>query len=370
MFISSLNAFDEFLVSDIRIIGLQRVSTGSIFNTIPISVGDKIDSRKIVDITKALFATEQFDDIQVGRDGNALIITVVERPSISSIEISGNSALKTEVLLDSFVGIGITEGQVYKRSTLEMMKSELVRSYSSQGRYGAGVEIFETPQPRNRIAVSIEIDEGDNNEEKAITYILHEFLFSVTGEGDSVTWDFGDGITRTGRGPHTITYSQAGSKDVSLTVDGIEKSYSDFLKINAIPSISVSSLTAQCEGTINLSNYVTKSAGTTLSFYSDMSLNNAISSEVSSSGTNYTAGGNALTRVDPTTSGTTAFTDFADLTFSTATITANGALIYNSSASDKAVIVLAFGGDKTSTAGDFTIQFPTADASNAIIRIA
>ena len=88
------------------------------------------------------------------------------------------------------------------------------------------------------------------------------------------------------------------------------------------------------------------------------------------SGTGYSAGGSALTRVDPTTSGTTAFTDFADSTFSTATITANGAVIYNDGASDAAVIVLAFGGDKTSTAGDFTIQFPTADASNAIIRIA
>ena len=89
------------------------------------------------------------------------------------------------------------------------------------------------------------------------------------------------------------------------------------------------------------------------------------------SGTGYSAAGSALTRVDPTSSGTTAFTDFADLTFSTATITANGALIYNDDASnDAAVIVLAFGGDKTSTAGDFTIQFPTADASNAIIRIA
>ena len=89
------------------------------------------------------------------------------------------------------------------------------------------------------------------------------------------------------------------------------------------------------------------------------------------SGTNYTAKGASLTRVDPSTSGTTALTDFADLTFSTATITANGALIYNDDASnDAAVIVLAFGGDKTSTAGDFTIQFPTADASNAIIRIA
>ena len=88
------------------------------------------------------------------------------------------------------------------------------------------------------------------------------------------------------------------------------------------------------------------------------------------SGTGYTAGGNTLTNVTPTSSGTTAFTDFADTTWSTATITARGALIYNSSQSDKAVCVLDFGSDKTSTAGDFTIIFPTADASNAIIRIA
>ena len=88
------------------------------------------------------------------------------------------------------------------------------------------------------------------------------------------------------------------------------------------------------------------------------------------SGTGYTATGAALTNVTPTTSGTTAFADFADLTFSSSTITANGALIYNDTQSDKAVCALAFGGDKTSTAGDFTIQFPTADASNAIIRIA
>tara|TARA_S200002703_G_scaffold784_1_gene1382 strand:+ start:8875 stop:9318 length:444 start_codon:yes stop_codon:yes gene_type:complete len=93
------------------------------------------------------------------------------------------------------------------------------------------------------------------------------------------------------------------------------------------------------------------------------------------SGTGYSSGGSALTNVNPTTSSTTAFTDFDDLTFSTATITANGALIYNTTTGSgtgttDAVCVLAFGGDKTSTAGDFTIQFPTADASNAIIRIA
>lgn len=88
------------------------------------------------------------------------------------------------------------------------------------------------------------------------------------------------------------------------------------------------------------------------------------------SGTGYTAGGVTLTNIDPTISGTTAFADFADATFTSATITAAGALIYNSSQSNKAVAVLSFGGDKTSTNGDFVIQFPVADASNAIIRIA
>ena len=89
------------------------------------------------------------------------------------------------------------------------------------------------------------------------------------------------------------------------------------------------------------------------------------------SGTGYSAGGNTLTRVDPTSSGTTAFTDFADTTWSSSTITARGALIYNDSAAgNPAVVILDFGSDKTSTNGDFTVVFPTADASNAIIRIA
>jgi len=93
------------------------------------------------------------------------------------------------------------------------------------------------------------------------------------------------------------------------------------------------------------------------------------------SGTGYTAAGQALTNVNPTTSGTTAFTDFADETWTTATITARGAMIYNTTTgggtgTTDSVIILDFGGDKTSTAGDFTVQFPTADASNAIIRIA
>jgi outer membrane protein insertion porin family len=176
LFISSLNAFDEFLVSDIRIIGLQRVSTGSIFNVIPISVGDKIDIRKSTDITKSLFSTEQFDDIQIAKDGNTLIISVVERPSISAIDISGNKALKTEQLIESLDGVGIKEGEVYKRSTLDKVKSELVRSYASNGRYGAGVEIEEIKKPRNRLEIKIIVDEGNSAKIKKINIIGNEIF--------------------------------------------------------------------------------------------------------------------------------------------------------------------------------------------------
>lgn len=104
------------------------------------------------------------------------------------------------------------------------------------------------------------------------------------------------------------------------------------------------------------------SFGAATTNYSDMGADEA-------SGTNYSAGGSALTNVTPTSSGTTAYTDFADLVFSNVTITTSGCLIYNSSASNKSVAVFNFGGDKTATAGDLTIIFPTADASNAIIRL-
>ena len=107
LFSPTLKSFDEFLISDIRIVGLQRVSVGSIFTSIPISVGDRIDSNDVIEITKALFLTEQFNDIQIGREGNALIILVEERPSIASIEIEGNKALKSEDLLEGLAGAGI-----------------------------------------------------------------------------------------------------------------------------------------------------------------------------------------------------------------------------------------------------------------------
>ena len=165
------SAFDEFLITDIRIIGLQRVSIGSIFTAIPVSVGDKMSQAKVREISKALFATAQFNDIQIAKDGNALIISLLERPSISSIELEGNKALKSEDLLKGLEGAGIAEGQVYKRSTLNGMKSELVRQYSSQGRYGASVNIETEDRPRNTLALKIIIDEGKSAKIKKVNII-------------------------------------------------------------------------------------------------------------------------------------------------------------------------------------------------------
>ena len=167
----STSAFDEFLITDIRIIGLQRVSIGSIFTAIPVSVGDKMSQAKVREISKALFATAQFNDIQIAKDGNALIISLLERPSISSIELEGNKALKSEDLLKGLEGAGIAEGQVYKRSTLNGMKSELVRQYSSQGRYGASVNIETDDRPRNTLALKIIIDEGKSAKIKKVNII-------------------------------------------------------------------------------------------------------------------------------------------------------------------------------------------------------
>jgi hypothetical protein len=126
--------------------------------------------------------------------------------------------------------------------------------------------------------------------------------------------------------------------------------------------VGTHNFTASSGNTFKLALYTssaTLGAGTT-----DYSATNEVS------GTNYTAGGNALTNVTPTTSGTTAIVDFADLTFGTATVTARGCLIYNDTNSDKAVAAIDFGGDKTSTAGNFTIVFPSPTATGAIIRLA
>lgn len=151
---------ESFTVSDIRVNGLQRVSAGSVFAALPLNVGEQIDDRRLVEATRSLFKTGFFQDIQLSRDGNVLIVNVVERPSISSIEIEGNKAITTEDLMKGLKQSGLSEGEIFQRATLEGVRNELQRQYVAQGRYSAEIETEVVPQPRNRVALKININEG------------------------------------------------------------------------------------------------------------------------------------------------------------------------------------------------------------------
>ncbi len=149
-----------FTIADIRLNGLQRVSAGSVFAALPLGVGDEVDERGLVEATQALFKTGFFQDIQLSRDEAVLVVNLVERPSISSIEITGNKAIKTEDLLKGLKQSGLAEGEIFQRATLEGVRNELHRQYVAQGRYGAHIEATVVQQERNRTAIKIEIKEG------------------------------------------------------------------------------------------------------------------------------------------------------------------------------------------------------------------
>ncbi|OLU30339.1 outer membrane protein assembly factor BamA [Pseudomonas sp. PA27(2017)] len=151
---------ESFTISDIRVNGLQRVSAGSLFGALPLNVGESADDRTLTEATRELFKTGFFQDIQLGRDGNVLVITVVERPSISSIEIEGNKAISSDDLLKGLNQSGLAEGEIFQRATLEGVRNELQRQYVAQGRYSAEIDAEVIPQPRNRVALKININEG------------------------------------------------------------------------------------------------------------------------------------------------------------------------------------------------------------------
>ncbi len=156
-YVSSAQAF---VVSDIRIDGLQRVSAGTVFNSLPIEVGDDVETKEIADAAKALFRTGYFKDIQMGQDGKVLVVTVVERPSISEIVIKGNKAIKSDDLKDGLAKAGLAEGEIFQQATLEAIRLELERQYVAQGRYGASIKAEVEAQPRNRVKLAINIKEG------------------------------------------------------------------------------------------------------------------------------------------------------------------------------------------------------------------
>ena len=146
---------ETFIISDIRVEGLQRISAGSVFAALPVAVGDIVNEPTIRAAARSLFATGNFDDIRIGRDNNVLVVMVEERPSISEINIEGNKAIETEALLDGLKGAGLAVGQVFQRSTLEGMQLELQRQYVQQGRYDANIETEVLPEPRNRVTINM-----------------------------------------------------------------------------------------------------------------------------------------------------------------------------------------------------------------------
>ena len=152
-----------FQVEDIQLRGLQRVSAGTVFNLLPVRVGDQVSRAEVRDLLRALFKSGYFADITAARTGGTLIIDLVERPAIEKIELEGNKAIKTEMLMKSLGEAGLREGEIFQRATLERMGNELARAYLAQGRYDAVIEPQVTKLPRNRVDVKIDIDEGQSS---------------------------------------------------------------------------------------------------------------------------------------------------------------------------------------------------------------
>ena len=150
----------DFVIEDIRIEGLQRVSPGVIFSRLTFSAGDRVSTIELQNLLHDLFATGNFDDVRVDRDGEVLVISVAERPFISEIELEGNKAIKDDDLLEGFKSSGLETGQVLRRATLLTLKNELRRQYASRGRYDSSVKTEVIGMPRNRVKIKLTIDEG------------------------------------------------------------------------------------------------------------------------------------------------------------------------------------------------------------------
>jgi outer membrane protein insertion porin family len=152
--------FEAFVIKDIRVEGLERISVGTVFNYLPVKVGDKVDREQAGEIIRELFKTQFFKDVRLEREGNVLVIVVAERPTIASIQFRGNKDLKNEQLAQALKQVGFAEGRVFNRSLLERVELELQRQYFSRAKYGVKIETTESPLPRNRVAITVNIKEG------------------------------------------------------------------------------------------------------------------------------------------------------------------------------------------------------------------
>jgi outer membrane protein insertion porin family len=157
---SSAVAKDSFIVKDIRVEGLERISPGTVFNYLPIRVGDEFDASRSAEAVRALFKTGFFRDVRLEREGDVLVVIVSERETIAEITVTGNKDIGTEDLLEGLKKIGFAEGGVFDRSLLDKVEQELRRQYFSQGKYGVKLDSQVKKLGANRVAVTIAITEG------------------------------------------------------------------------------------------------------------------------------------------------------------------------------------------------------------------
>lgn len=168
---SLVQAIENFLVKDIRVEGLQRIAPGTVFNYLPIKVGDTLTDSSARDAIAALFKTGFFLDVRLDRSGDVLVVQVKERPSIDSIQINGTKEIDEKTLLKSLKEIGLAEGLVFNSSLLDKTELELKRQYFSRGRYAVSVKTTVTPLERNRVAIRIDVSEGEVTKIRGITIV-------------------------------------------------------------------------------------------------------------------------------------------------------------------------------------------------------
>ena len=164
-------AFDSFVVEDIRVEGVQRISLGTVFNYLPVKVGDVMTESLSARSISKLYETGFFSDIALARDGDVLIVTVGERPSIASITIEGNNEIETEELLDGLKSIGLAEGRIFDRAVLDKIQLDLQRQYFARGFYGTVIETEITDADKNRVNVALTVKEGEVAEIRQITIL-------------------------------------------------------------------------------------------------------------------------------------------------------------------------------------------------------
>jgi len=164
-------AIEPFVIEDIRVNGLQRISAGTVFNYLPVKVGDTIDDTAAAEAIRVLFKTGFFKNVTLGQEGKVLIVTVDERPSIASLQFTGNKAFTEEALKDSLKKNEFAEGRVFNPSTLDKVEQEMKSQYFSLGKYAAVVKTTVTPLERNRVAISMDIDEGETARIKQINVV-------------------------------------------------------------------------------------------------------------------------------------------------------------------------------------------------------